>query len=387
MAKVADDPGSEHGAEVLHLLAPAGFGGLEAVVQLLAAGFRARPGSPEVVAGLLVNGSGDPPPLAGALAQRDVRVELLASAPRDYLGQRRSVADLLTRWRPRVVHTHGYHADVLFRDLARRAGAALVSTAHGFTGGGLKNRLFESLQRRSWRGYDRVIAVSRPLADRLRRSGIGDEVVALLPNAWAPGEPLLPRLAAREQLGLSGERPVVGWVGRLSAEKGPDIAIRAWSELPEPRPLLALVGAGPDGAALAALVRDLRLTGDVKFCGAIDAAGRLFTGFDLFLLSSRTEGTPMVVFEAMAAGVPIVATRVGGVADVVGPAEAELVAPTPGAIAAGVTTVLGDARLAASRRQMARLRLESVFALPPWLEAHATIYRAARQHADARRAG
>src|SRR5439155_8355849 len=114
----------------------------------------------------------------------------------------------------------------------------------------------------------------------------------------------------------------------------------------------------------------------LRLHGTIPDVGRQFAAFDVFVLSSHTEGTPIVLFEAMAAGVPIVATRVGGVPDVVSPAEAALVAPAdPVALAAEIRAVYRDPAVARARAQRASARLRRDFALAPWLDRYAAIYR------------
>ena len=90
---------------------------------------------------------------------------------RAYLRERAAIARLLREVRPDVVHTHGYRPDVLDAGVARGQGIAVVTTVHGFTGGGWKNRVYEWLQCRAFRRFDAVVAVSRPLVGLLERRG------------------------------------------------------------------------------------------------------------------------------------------------------------------------------------------------------------------------
>ena len=175
--------------------------------------------------------------------------------------------------------------------------------------------MFEWLERRAWRGFDVVVAVSGPLRDRLVRSGVPEAVVELCPNAWSGTEPL-DRASARERLRLRPTGRLIGWVGRLSAEKGPDVMVRTLARLPADVGAV-MIGDGPERAALAQLASELGVSARIQWAGSVQRAGECTAAFDAFALSSRTEGTPMVLFEAMAARVPIVATAVGGVPDIV----------------------------------------------------------------------
>jgi len=244
---------------------------------------------------------------------------------------------------------------------------------HGFTGGGWKNRLYEWVQRRAFRSFDAVVAVSRPLAARL--GGVPASRLEVLPNAWREPVPALDRAAARAQLGVADDTLHVGWVGRLSAEKGPDVLVEALARLKDLRFTASFLGDGPEQGRLRARGAEVGVSDRLRWHGATDDASRLFPGFDVFVLSSRTEGTPIVLFEAMAAGVPIVATRVGGVGDVVTAAEALLVAPEdPAALAAAIRAVATDRGAAAGRAQSARARLDAQYAPGPWLARYEAIY-------------
>jgi glycosyltransferase involved in cell wall biosynthesis len=110
--------------------------------------------------------------------------------------------------------------------------------------------------------------------------------------------------------------------------------------------------------------------------GAIPDAGRLLRAFDVVVLSSRTEGTPMVLLEAMDAGVPVVTTRVGGIPDMVGPDEVLLVDPDdPEALLTAILDATSNKEAAVVRAEQARQRLESQFDPATWLKAHEDLYR------------
>src|SRR5439155_136427 len=111
------------------------------------------------------------------------------------------MARLCARLQPDVVQTHGYRPDVLDAGAARRLGIPVVTTVHGYTGGSWRNRLYERLQRRAFRRFDAVVAVSQRLADSLTHDGVPRDRVHLIRNAWAGAEPLLDRDAARRAPG------------------------------------------------------------------------------------------------------------------------------------------------------------------------------------------
>jgi glycosyltransferase involved in cell wall biosynthesis len=359
---------------ILHVVAPTEIGGLERVVQLLAQG-QSGAGEEVHVAGVLDRASADHP-LLDQLAAGGVPTHPIALSPRAYWRERTAMLELCRRLRPDVVHTHGARPDVVDAGVARRLGTPAVTTVHGFTGGDWKNRVYERLQRRAYRGFNAVVAVSRPLGEQLVRGGVPPGRVHVVPNAWEEATPPLDRAAARRVLGVGDDAFLVGWVGRLSREKGPDVLLDALLHLTDLPVSVAGVGSGPERQSLTAQVRQLGLQQRVRWHGAVRDAGRLFAAFDAFVLSSRTEGTPIVLFEAMGTGVPIVATRVGGVPDVVAPTEAALVPPDdPGALAAGIRAVYRNPAAARERARRARERLLRDFSVAPWLDRYEAVYR------------
>ena len=228
---------------VLHMLAPAPFGGLESVVAALAAGCSAR--RREVhVCGIL--GDMQPmPPLLESLSEAGVDVRALRPGRRSYLRERRAVRDVVAELRPIVLHTHGYRADVIGGWATRGGNDPAVSTVHGFTGGDWKNRVYERVQRRALRGFDAVVAVSHPLADELRSTGVPPGRLHTILNAWDSNRPILPASEARDALGAPSDRFHVGWVGRLSDEKDPRAFVEALALLRSESWKATLVGDGP----------------------------------------------------------------------------------------------------------------------------------------------
>jgi glycosyltransferase involved in cell wall biosynthesis len=320
-------------------------------------------------------------PGGGATAYTDllraegVSVMQIGVGRRAYVSERRLVREWLRALAPDVLHTHGYRPDVIDAPVARRLGIATVVTFHGFSGTSLRERLYERLQVHAAGRADRVVAVSRPIRERLERSGVAAERIALIPNAFR-GHPMpLGRHAARAALGIPDDRLVFGWVGRLTPEKGPDVALRAHALLSSPRPLLVVIGDGEDGQRLRELSLGLRSAADVLWLGAIPSADRYFRAFDGLVLSSRTEGAPIVVLEAAHAGVPIVATRVGEVAEMTGQHGALLVEPEqPSQLAAALALSISMPGHAAERAARARDRVARLFSAGPWAERHVRLY-------------
>lgn len=363
---------------ILHVAAPARVGGLEAVLHSLAAGQRAA-GHDVRVAAVLDVAERDGHPVVGALGEAGVPVTRLALPRRAYLKERAAIRALCGEVRPDVVHSHGYRADVVDAGVARRLGIPVVATVHGFTGGGWKNRLYEWLDRRALRRLETVVAVSRGLADTLAAAGVPQDRIHVIPNAWDHRTTILVAVDARRELGLPADGRRIGWVGRLSGEKGPDVMVAAIDLLRDQCCALSMLGDGRERPALERQSIRLGVAERVTWHGAVSVAGRLFRAFDVFVLSSRTEGIPLALLEAMAAQVPVVATAVGGVPDVVSAAEALLVPPNdPAALAAAIREVLRNPNDATMRARAARTRLDGEFALGPWLERYEALYRGLR---------
>lgn len=363
-----------HPLSILHVVAPAPFGGLESVLLALATGHTRHGHSIRVA---LVLSPGDHQhAFAEALESHGVATAPIRVRDRDYFGERRAVDQLCRRHRPDILHTHGYRPDIVDGAVARAERIPTVSTCHGFIDSNWRGRIYQWLQRRALRRFDAVIAVSAPIAERVRASGVAAARIHLVPNVVALDGGAISRDEARRRLNLP-DVPVIGWVGRLSAEKGPDLALEAFARLGRSDARLVIIGGGPEESRLRSRADVLGVTDRILWRGIVPDARALFPAFDAFFLSSRSEGTPVALLEAMASKIPVVATRVGGVPDIIDDSSARLLeSGDVDGMAAALAHVLDEPDLASERAERALARLSGGFTAETWLSRYESIYRA-----------
>lgn len=258
----------------------------------------------------------------------------------------------LRRLRPDIVHTHTAKAGALGRTAARLATRngrrpRIVHTFHGHVLHGYfrptVRRGIVTVERQLARGTDRIITVGSPVRDDLLAAGIGrPEQYAVVPPGVDP-LPTVPASEARRSLGIPENRPVVAFVGRLTRIKRPDRAVRALQAIREQGIDAHLLIAG-DGDLRSAVEQQAAALGDaVTFLGWVSDIGRVLSAADVIVLTSDNEGMPVTLVEAAHAGVPAVATDVGGVAEVVANGTTGLVvAPTAAAVGEGLAALLRD---------------------------------------------
>ena len=176
------------------------------------------------------------------------------------------------------------------------------------------------------------------------------------------------------RLPLNGR--VIGWVGRLSHEKGPDVAIDAIARVNDASVRLCILGDGPMLSACREQARALGADDRITFAGALPNAEAYLNAFDLMVSSSRSEGTPMVLLEALAAGVPLIATAVGGVPELLQGTGYVTVPPEdPVALSEQIErSLLGLASLTA-RAESNRLDFAARAAAHDWTAEYDAVYR------------
>jgi glycosyltransferase involved in cell wall biosynthesis len=278
---------------------------------------------------------------------------------------------LFRRLRPDIVHTHTAKAGALGRLAARMAGVPVtVHTFHGHVLEGYfspaATRTFLAIERWLARGTDRLVTVSPRLRTQLLAMGIGrPDQVEVVPLGLDLGRFRLGRGASapalRASLGLAPGTPLLGSVGRLVPIKDHPTLFRAVAQLEADGEAahLVVVGDGEDRPALARLAQALGVSARVHFLGWRADLETILNELDVVICSSRNEGTPVALIEAMAAGVAVLSTEVGGVADLVTHGETGWLVPPgdPSAMAGAIRRLLAEpnlrARLAAAGRGVA----------------------------------
>jgi len=322
---------------------------------------------PEFACSLISGQTTDPPPgLAASLSRAGVPWVQLRHLVRPV----RPMADCRALWQlrrairrmgPDIVHTHSSKAGFLGRLAARAAGVPhILHTPHGHVFEGyfspLATRAFTALERLAARWTDRIITLSDAEAqDHLRlRIGRPEQFVTI------PSGVDLDTLRAASPAPLVSGHPVIGAVARLVPVKGLQYLIDAAPEIlrrcPDARFLL--VGDGEMRPALEAQAHGLGLADRIVFTGFREDIPALIAGMDVLVLPSLNEGMSRVLVMTMALGKPIVATRVGGVAELLGDGEAGLLVPPrdPAALAEATTTLLRDATRASALAEAGRRR-------------------------------
>lgn len=273
------------------------------------------------------------------------------------------IRDFLQKRQVRVVHCHGYKADAYGWLASRRLPVARIATCHGWTAHTGAVRIYEALDKSVFlRAFHRVIAVSGPIQKGLLRRGHRKNKIVLIPNGLDLSRFPFRQGRASGPLGVPARKEIIVSVGRLSPEKGHVHLLHAAGSVLRERPeaLFVLVGAGLEEKVLARLADDLGVADRVLLAGARSDVSEVLAQCDVFVNPSLKEGLPMAVLEAMAVGVPVVATSVGDVPEVVKDGETGLLVPAGDAeaLARGILRVLTDPQEAASRAGAARTLVE-----------------------------
>ena len=288
---------------------------------------------------------------------------------------------LFSRERYDVVHCH--HMAVYFHCLrpARLAGVSkVVVTEHAHQHFAANQKLIRRSRRLGPRA-DRITVIHKQLADFFHHElGIPSGLVHLIPNGvdtshYSPGAP---SNSIREKIKQFGWDKVVGCVSRLHVDKDIPNLLRAFAIVRDQQndnAGLVIVGDGPERAMVETTIHELGISDNVLLAGVQSDIPQWLRLFDVFVLPSRREGVPLAILEAMSCGLPIVATDVGGVSEVVDQ-SAGIVVPSEDAhkLAAAIADILGDQNLRSRMSTSARCHVESKFSYEHMIDDYLSVF-------------
>jgi glycosyltransferase involved in cell wall biosynthesis len=246
-----------------------------------------------------------------------------------------------------LIQTHGYKSSTLGFFLQLFCRRPWIGFAHGFIEDNRKLRLYNRIERLVLRRADRIVAVSNSMKALLTQHGLAEHKIRVIHNAIDPTE-VMPNTSGeeiRQRYGLTSNRKVIGVIGRLNPEKGQMIFLKAMEKtarnFPDVKALI--IGDGQDRTMLERFCREKGLSDHVVFLGYQEKIADYYRVLDLLVLPSLSEGLPNAVLEAMSFGVPVLATAVGGVPEVIQSGNGMMVPPDdPGALAERMIELLRD---------------------------------------------
>ena len=361
---------------IVHVLSSYGVGGQERVALDLAAGQVER-GHRVAVVSL----AGEPDgPLAAEFAAAGVDVHRVARKPRIDPVLVGVLAWVLRRLGADIVHTHNPLPLIYGAPAARLIGATAIHTKHGINPG---SRVERALRKAAARLVAAFVAVSEVTAEQAREQrDCPLDRLHVIPNGirlerFRPDPEA--RAAVRAELGIPDDAWVVGTVGRLDEFKNQSLLVRALAPRLSPLRRLVLVGDGPTRDAVAAEVAATPSAAFITLAGRRMDVDRVLPAFDVFALSSKSEGLPLVVPEAMAAGLPIVTTAVGGLPGVVDDGvTGRLVPVDAAALGAALDELAADPVRARAMGARARATALERYAAARMLDDYMALYAATR---------
>ena len=361
---------------VLHLIDTGGPGGAETIFLQLVTGLGAHGWDPVPVVPV-------DDWLASALRGEGLTPRLLSSRRSFDVAYAAAIRRMARKRGVRLIQTHLLGTAVYGTIASWGTGLPVVSTFHGVADirgnqgvSGLKLRLLG-------RGRRRLVFVSEPLREHFLSVGtrLDRRATEVIPNgidcdAYAPGSDD----AIRRELGIPGSAPLVGAVGNIRVPKAYDVLLRAFAQVTDTMPEARLVIVGQPLAGLyedlLELRRSLEMDTKVHFLGFREDVPRILRALDVFALSSSDEGFSLATVQAMATGLPVVATRSGGPETIVDDGVSGILVPPgdPSALAKGIMDVIGDRDRGSGMGRRGRERVLRDFSLRRMVERYSELY-------------
>lgn len=305
-------------------------------------------------------------PFLEAVKDRDLPCHPLHEQHALDLAVPRALGPLLKTISPHILQTHSVKSHFLVRSLGLHKRYPWLAFHHGYTNENFKVRCYNQLDRWSLRATAHIVTVCQPFAAQINAWGTG-RPITIIPNSISPF-PALPESAQigalRQSLSLPEGAPVILHIGRFSKEKNHRGLLEAFAMLrellPDRNPQLVLIGDGVERAAIESAALASPHRDAIHFTGHQAAVWPYFALASVFALPSWSEGSPNVLLEAMAAGVPIAASDAGGIPETAPHLKCALLCPPADtkALAANLAKLITDSSLAGSLIASGRQHLE-----------------------------
>ena len=308
---------SSNPVTVLQLIAPTHFGGAERVVLGLTESLNKD--QFQVVVGAFVNIHFRQNEFVERLEKTGIRHEIFWLKRTVDLENIFRLVGFIKREGIHLIHSHGYRSDIIGLAAAKMKGLPIVSTLHGWVSIDSRLRFYEKCDRIALRFFDRVMPVSDHIGNALAASGIDPAKITRMHNAIPADTKAKEGPANITRSRKEKGDVIIGIIGRLSPEKDVPSFLKAAGLVAEKfnQAKFLVVGEGPERERLQQMAREMGLDGKVRFTGFVEDMGSIYSSINFLVISSLTEGIPLVVLEAMHQGIPVVSTRVGGIPEVI----------------------------------------------------------------------
>jgi glycosyltransferase involved in cell wall biosynthesis len=304
------------------------------------------------------------------------------------IGAVRIIRDIILRHDINLIHSHDYKSDLLaflVRRWMRKRSMALVSTAHAWVILGLRGELYRRLDLMLMKRFNHLIAVSQATKDEMVAAGVPGAQISVIHNGidtetWAQTHVIGD---FRRELGVDQAFPIIGYVGRIMPEKDLQTWLRAAACVAKqyPHARFILVGDGSDGSTqreLQRLAEELGIADMTFFPGYREKLLPIYASFDIFMMSSRREGLPNSILEAMAMRLPVVTTDVAGAKELVADNVTGFVRPQGDVegLAQSLLTCINNRDLRLRMGSAGRERVEAEFSFAQRLQKVEDLYAA-----------
>ncbi len=277
-----------------------------------------------------------------------------------------------------IIHSHGYKADVYGAIVSKFSHLPLVATLHGWTNEDKKVKFYETIDKLILRMINHLVPVSSVINEELKGRGLNGRKVTVIPNAIDTEKfnPFREDAGPNDRLEAKSEL-TIGTVGRLSPEKGHSCLLKVFKKVISSVPNLKLLIVG-DGALRSSLekeAKDLGIEKKVIFTGMQKDMVSMYRAMDIFVLPSFTEGLPLVLLEAMSMELPVVATGVGAIPQVIGQNEGiQVPSKDMDALKEAIISLVNDSTARHAMGKAARRKVVSDFSLDQFTQKYMSVY-------------